>query len=129
MCRRLFIISLILFIAAPCFAETTVYFTNKPDLNLAWDANTEPDIAGYKLYYKVTGSTVPPVVIDIPGKVTTYVWKAAPIGAYDLNLTAYDLYGNESDFSATVQYKKKISKPGTITKIVVTNPNFTLIVP
>ena len=29
------------------------------DVTLAWDANTEPDVAGYKLYYK-TGSSGPP---------------------------------------------------------------------
>jgi hypothetical protein len=29
------------------------------DVTLAWDANTEPDIAGYKLYYKTTSSGPP----------------------------------------------------------------------
>jgi hypothetical protein len=48
------------------------------DVTLAWNANTEPDLAGYKLYYK-TGSSGPP-----------YNGAGAAEGDSPITLTIYD---------------------------------------
>jgi hypothetical protein len=67
-------------------------------LTLAWDPNTEPDLAGYKIYYG-TRSEDYDVAIDV-GHVMQYtVWGLEPETRYYLALTAYDTSWNESDFS------------------------------
>lgn len=66
-----------------------------------WDANTEPDLAGYKIYYG-TSSGVYGTPIDV-GNVTTYKVEAlADSTNYCFALTAYDNSGNESDKGSEV---------------------------
>ena len=67
-------------------------------LTLAWDPNTEPDLAGYKVYYG-TGSGDYDVVIDVGDVIQYTVWSLEPETRYYLTLTAYDTSWNESDFS------------------------------
>ncbi len=69
-----------------------------------WDPNTEADLAGYKLYYGTTsrteGSYAETVVIDNKGATN---WSLTlPGDTYYFALTAYDVSGNESDFSVEV---------------------------
>jgi len=67
-------------------------------VDLAWDANTEPDLAGYKIYYG-TASGVYGTPIDV-GNVTAYTLTGLTEGVtYYLAATAYDTDANESDFS------------------------------
>jgi hypothetical protein len=67
-------------------------------LTLAWDSNTEPDLAGYKVYYG-TQSGDYDVAIDVGDAIQYTVWGLAPETRYYLALTAYDTSWNESDFS------------------------------
>jgi len=72
-------------------------------LDLAWDANTEPDLAGYRVYYG-TASREYGIdnSIDV-GNTTTYRVDSLLEGVtYYIAVTAYDMYGNESDFSDEV---------------------------
>ena len=70
-------------------------------ITLAWDANTESDLAGYKVYYgTASGSYGTPVNV---GNVTTYqLTGLTPGQVYYLALTAYDPAGYESGFSNEV---------------------------
>lgn len=70
---------------------------------LAWDANPEPDIAGYKLYYgTVSGSYGAP--IDV-GNVTTHTVPNLTDGlTYFFATTAYDAFGNQSGYSNEVTF-------------------------
>ncbi len=72
------------------------------DVTLKWDANTESDLAGYKLYHgKATRTYVDPpcdteldtifTITDLDEGVTYY-----------FALTAYDTSGNESNYSEEV---------------------------
>ena len=88
------------------------------DITLRWDANTETDLAGYKLYYKTdtsgapydgTGADQGPSPVDIPlssfsdpnnPEFTITGLDAGHI--YFLVLTAYDTEGNESGHSNEV---------------------------
>jgi len=98
-----------LLIASICSASVT----------LRWDANTETDLAGYKLYYKIdtpgspyngTGATEGNSPIDIP--LTTvgfdqvnpeFTVNELSVGSiYFLVLTAYDTANNESGYSNEV---------------------------
>lgn len=71
--------------------------------NLAWDANTEADLAGYKLYQSTAGATGPfTFVKTIPKGTLATVTADLPDGTYWWVLTAYDNVGNESGYSNVV---------------------------
>ena len=70
-------------------------------LTLAWDPNAEPDLAGYKIYYG-TESADYDFVIDVWNATYYTVRYLAPETRYYFALTAYDIWGNESDFSDEV---------------------------
>lgn len=78
-------------IAAPTSGNATV----------SWDANTEPDLAGYRLYYG-TAPGVYGTPIDV-GNVTSYLVTGLTAGVvYYFAVTAYDTSGNESAKSTEV---------------------------
>jgi hypothetical protein len=71
------------------------------DVTLVWDPNTEPDIAGYNVYYGRTSGTYvgfvsvggPIAVIGVKGTRTVY-----------FAVTAFNTNGDESEFSAEVHW-------------------------
>ena len=70
-------------------------------IRLAWDANSEPDLAGYQIYYG-TASRSYRYSIDV-GNVTTYTLLGLTQGVtYYIAVTAYDSSNNESDYSNEV---------------------------
>jgi hypothetical protein len=70
-------------------------------LLISWDANTEPDLAGYRIYYGTAPATYDQM-IDV-GKETSRVIDNLQEGqTYYLVVTAYDLNGNESLPSAEI---------------------------
>jgi fibronectin type 3 domain-containing protein len=81
------------------------------DVTLEWDANTEPDLAGYKVYYKTdlsgapydgTGATEGNSPTDV-GNFTTYTLHGLTDGIdYFFVVTAHDTEGLESDYSNEV---------------------------
>ena len=67
------------------------------DITVSWNANQEPDLWGYQIYYGTeTGNYT--TVIDV-GNATSHPISGLNVGTYFLALTAYDSSGNESDFS------------------------------
>ena len=72
-------------------------------VSLAWNANTEADLAGYKIHYG-TASNSYSVHIDVQN-VTTYTVTGLTEGqTYYFVATAYDASGNESVYSAPASY-------------------------
>jgi len=70
-------------------------------VTLAWDRNTETDIAGYRVYYG-TGSRVYNWFFDV-GNATTYTVTGLADGStYYFAATAYDSSGFESTYSGEV---------------------------
>lgn len=70
-------------------------------VTVLWDPNTEPDLAGYRVYYG-TSSRNYSVMIDV-GNVTSCQINNLTQGVrYFFAVTAYDTAGNESDFSEEV---------------------------
>ncbi|MBW2122995.1 MAG: cadherin-like domain-containing protein [Deltaproteobacteria bacterium] len=73
-------------------------------VNLAWHANTEADLAGYRIYYGTSSGNYDSVV-DVGN------WTSCVIGGleegqtYYFAATAYDRCGNESDFSQEVSFQ------------------------
>ncbi|MCU0602890.1 MAG: fibronectin type III domain-containing protein, partial [Desulfobacterales bacterium] len=73
------------------------------DVTLAWDPNTESDLAGYRIHHG-TASGSYSVHIDV-NKVTTYTLTGLTAGqTYYFAATAYDASGNESGYSNSVSY-------------------------
>ena len=83
---------------------------------LSWSANTEPDLAGYKIYYGATSRTnnCPPggypQKVDIGNKTSYTIDKLERGKTYYFSITSYDKSGNESCFSAEVKKITSASK-------------------
>jgi hypothetical protein len=72
-------------------------------ITLAWNANSEPTVAGYRVYYG-TASRVYGAVIDV-GNWTNCVISGLQNGiTYFFTATAYDGEGNESSYSSEISY-------------------------
>ncbi len=78
-------------------------------VSLAWDPNTETDLAGYKVYYG-TASHSYTTVIDVHN-VTTYSVTGLGAGTWYFAVTAYNTTGAESTFSNEVS--TTITSPAT----------------
>jgi hypothetical protein len=67
----------------------------------SWNANTEPDLAGYKIYYGLSSGNYT-ISINV-GNVTQYTVNQLTEGLiYYFVVTAYDTAGNESAYSQEV---------------------------
>jgi hypothetical protein len=70
-------------------------------VTLAWDRNTEPDVAGYRIYYGLASDQYSNR-IDVGNQTNYTVASLADGKTYYFAATAYDRYGDESDFSDEV---------------------------
>ena len=70
------------------------------DVTLAWDPNTESDLAGYKLHYGPAPRTY--IYSINVGNVTTRTLTGLPPGTYFIAATAYNAVGLESGYSNEV---------------------------
>jgi hypothetical protein len=108
----LFFFSILLAFAYPsstAYAQTHKIFlpfvanSKTIDITLAWDFNTEPDLAGYKLYFGNSSRNYTQV-IDV-GMTDQFTIKDLIEGTvFFFALTAYNQKGVESSFSNEVQY-------------------------
>ena len=75
-------------------------------VNLSWNPNTESDLAGYRIYYGTLPSTYTQVVdvglTSIPSTPEYTVDNLTQGIDYYLTVTAYDISGNESEFSSEI---------------------------
>lgn len=83
-----------------------------PWVTFAWDANTEPDLAGYKLHYGLTSGTYT-TTIDVKNVLTYTVNNLKENTAYFFALTAYDDSDNKSDYSIEVPHTTPNLPPGS----------------
>lgn len=88
----------ILFIFSPSLLGAQFYKSKTS--TLTWTANSEEDLAGYKVYRSLNYCTKkqPKTLINTLGKVNTFVDDKIPLGtvAVCYHVTAFDLSGNES---------------------------------
>ncbi len=79
-------------------------------VSLAWDPNTEDDLAGYKVYIGTASQTFSQI-IDV-GHVTAFTVTDLLEGeTYFSTVTAYDIFVNESDFSNEVSTTIPVTAP------------------
>jgi hypothetical protein len=72
-------------------------------VKLAWDANTEPALAGYKIYVGASSRTYD-YSVDVGNSTEHTVTGLADGQTYYLAATAYDTDGNESGYSNEVNW-------------------------
>jgi len=92
MMKRLVFLFILSLFASPAWAVTITACTN-----LSWNANTEPDLAGYNVSINKDGVDLPLVPVAAPA--TTLDCSTAGIvegSSYIWTLTAFDTSGNES---------------------------------
>ncbi len=69
---------------------------------IAWDANTEPDLAGYNVYHSVNGDTDFSRIAETSSDSTSFTVIGLTPGINSLAVTAFDTSDNESGFSNVV---------------------------
>ena len=104
--KKIVIFGALIVIIAVVFAVSNVKVPSRGSAKLSWNANTELDLSGYKIYYGTTPRTG-----DCPdggyaqnikvGKVTSYTLdNLEPGKTYYFSVTSYNQAGKESCFSA-----------------------------
>jgi predicted phage tail protein len=72
-------------------------------LTLEWNANTEPDLAGYKIYGATSSGAYGAANATVPASATSFVVSGLKPGVtYFFVISAFDTAGNESVRSAEV---------------------------
>lgn len=75
-------------------------FNSPTDINLSWNRNIEPDVAGYRVYYGLESGKYE--FKQEAGNLTNYTLKDMKTGVWYITVTAYDYSGNESGHSNEV---------------------------
>ena len=101
-------------LTAPQAPEDLKVLTNGGDVTLTWTANTEGDLEGYNIYRSSEGTRIKvnTSVITVP----TYQDVSLTGGMYTYEVTAVDVYGNESESSNSDSahiYTPFIQQPST----------------
>jgi len=82
---------------------TTAFNSSAADVTIAWDANSDPDLAGYKFFYGASSGNYS-FSKDV-GNTTSYtVANLAEGETYYFAAKAYDTSNNESDYSIELVY-------------------------
>jgi hypothetical protein len=100
---------LLIFAAAIIMAAVAAAAHAASDVTLVWDPNTDPDLAGYKIYWGTASRTYTNNV-DV-GNVTTYTIKGLPDGVVYFAATAYDKQKLESPYSNEVSISLDSTPP------------------
>ncbi len=98
-CRKRYQLVLFVFL----FTITALRTWAISSVTLAWDPNTETDLAGYKVYYGTT-TGVYTNATDVGNSTTKAITDLADGVQYFFAVTAYNTAGAESDYSAEISY-------------------------
>lgn len=104
--------AIVIGVSTPARADTS-------SVTLAWTANTEPDLAGYKVYQGTAagGSYVLKATL---GKVTTHTLSGLADGTYYFVVTAYDTSALESGYSNEVTKTLDTLAPAAPSSLTIT---------
>ncbi len=105
--------ALVFILAAVCILILTSN-AYPAQVTLIWDPVTHPDLAGYKIYYGNSSRNYD-VTTDVGNQTSCTITDLIDTEPYYFAATAYDIYGNESDYSNEVSY-------GSVNNSPVLNP-------
>jgi len=109
---------LFLFAALACFVSLSPVAAHCADVTLAWDANSEADLAGYILYYGTSSGNYP-TNMDV-GNRTQHTIPGLQEGVtYYFAVTAYNLDDFESDYSTELAYTVGASASSNSPHVIV----------
>ena len=91
----------------------TSHFSAALPVVINWNANTESDLAGYKLYWDSNSSA--PYANSVTVGNTTVYNKTFTAGLWFIALTAFDNSGNESGYSNEVVFYVEAPSGATVT--------------
>ncbi|WP_239031628.1 Ig-like domain-containing protein [Geomonas diazotrophica] len=86
-------------------------------MNLQWDPSSDPDLAGYRIYYQANSSSQPFIgsgavegaaPVDVSTTTTASISGLDPGSSYYFAVTAYNSSGVESVYSNVVQVKEMV---------------------
>jgi hypothetical protein len=86
-------------------------------VKLAWNASSEPDVAGYKVYYSTNGNSLPP--LDVGNVTTATIPNLSGATTYVCWVTAYNSLGLESQPSNQASYTTPSSNAVKYTLTVI----------
>jgi len=98
-----FILTLSVFVIFFVIYTFSIRNAYSAEVTLAWDQNSEPDIAGYRIYYGLESRSYPNVV-DIGNYTSCVIAELEEGGIYFFAATAYSTSGVESDYSNEVSH-------------------------
>ncbi len=109
-----------MFIGLVLCAANNVFAKN---VTLAWDSSDDPDVAGYRVYYKIDSSSLPfngegasegSSPVDVGNKLTSILSNLREDQIVYFAVTAYNASGEESSFSNVVasEWVPEIVAPG-----------------
>ena len=93
-----------------------------PSINLIWNANPEPELAGYKVYYG-TVAGVYTQSVDIGNQTTATLTNLSVGVTYFSVVTAYDAQRLESPPSVEISFTPVALPPPTVTLETLTPPD------
>ena len=99
-------IILTLLVTCPLLVATA----HAADVTLAWDENTESDVAGYKVYYGIESGTYT-TIIDVGTHITCVISDLTAGVTYYFAVTAYNISGQESDYSDEISHTVPNASP------------------
>lgn len=116
--RRL---NFLMFFMVFLFMSSVAFATS---IQVTWNANTDSDLSGYKVYYGTTSTGSYTKIVDV-GNVTAYSITNPTTGVtYYVAVTAYDTTGNESEKSTEVSVYVPV--PDTTAPAVPSKPSVTV---
>jgi hypothetical protein len=64
-----------------------------------WTENSDTDTAGYRIRFRIAGSTGPYTFMSVPGKskTSTYLYGLKGGQTYEIAVSTYDIYGNTNE--------------------------------
>jgi len=87
------------------------------EIQLQWDPNTEPDLAGYKVYYGIDG-LANHAHLDVSNQTVATISGLDPANNYSFAVTAYNSSGLESSYSNIVTALELVPP-----SVSITNPS------
>jgi hypothetical protein len=101
----------ILFLALMIVLISSTIYARNYNITFGWNANAEPDLAGYRLYQSEVSGEYTDSLKDFSSDVIMGSVEIDINSTQYFVLTAYDDSGNESDYSNEVTFIPDLSSP------------------